>query len=273
MLKSKTAGPKQNNHPSVLAIGGHDPSGGAGIIADSQTLLALKTWPLTLITCLTAQNTREVVQVQPQNPEAFALQLDTLLKDFKPAAIKIGVTGSLELQQQLATLLQRHPRIPVVLDPVLASSSGTRFNQPGQLEHLLTELLPRTRVVTPNLPELEQLVPGKLTIAQRANALLRQGCQAVLVTGTHAQTQAVKNLLFTSAHPEGLASRWQRLPYEYHGSGCTLAAALAALLARGEPLEKASTLAQDFTWRSLDSALKLTEGQHLPFRIRDANHD
>lgn len=270
MLKTSTQ--LQKHYPCVLAIGGHDPSGGAGIIADAQTLLALKTWPLTLITCLTAQNTRELTQISPQPPEIFAAQLSTLLKDFRPAAIKLGVTGSLALQQVLVDFISRYPDIPLIIDPVISSSSGTGFADQAQLSHLKSELLPLTKVITPNLPELDLLVPGKASVEQKAHTLIKLGCTAVLVTGTHAQTRGVKNLLFTSNSAEPVTSRWKRLPYEYHGSGCTLASALAACLARGEPLDKASTLAQDFTWQSLEKALKLTEGQHLPLRLQGSTH-
>lgn len=272
MLKTGTYSQHLKPYPSVLTIGGHDPSGGAGIIADAQTLLALKTWPLTLITCLTAQNTRAVEQITPQPPEAFTIQLNTLLSDFRPAAIKLGVTGSLPLQQVIADFLNRYPDIPVVLDPVIASSSGSSFSDQDQLSHLKSELLPHTTVITPNLPELDLLIPGKASVDQKARALLKMGCKAVLVTGTHAQTRGVKNLLFTASNPEPVVSRWKRLPHEYHGSGCTLASALAACLARGESLDKASTLAQDFTWQSLENALKLTEGQHLPLRLQSSAH-
>ncbi|MBE0505681.1 MAG: hydroxymethylpyrimidine/phosphomethylpyrimidine kinase [Marinospirillum sp.] len=268
----KTGSQFQKHYPCVLAIGGHDPSGGAGVIADAQTLLALKTWPLTLITCLTAQNTRELCQINPQEPEAFAAQLAALLKDFRPAAIKLGVTGSLALQEVLAHFLNRYPDIPLILDPVITSSSGTGFADQEQLSHLKSELLPHTTVITPNLPELDLLIPGKASVEQKARALIKQGCKAVLVTGTHAQTRGVKNLLFTASSADPVVSRWERLPHEYHGSGCTLASALAACLARGEPLDKASTLAQDFTWQSLENALKLTEGQHLPLRLQSSTH-
>ncbi|SFX36831.1 bifunctional hydroxymethylpyrimidine kinase/phosphomethylpyrimidine kinase [Marinospirillum alkaliphilum] len=262
----------QKNYPAVLAIGGHDPSGGAGILADAQALLALKAWPLTLITCLTAQNTHQVNSVKAQDPADFHLQLETLLQDFRPAAIKIGVTGSLDIQQSIAELLLRYPDIPVVLDPVISSTSGTGFMNEQQLTHLKEHLLPRSSVITPNLPELEQLVPGKKNPEDKARELLRQGCKAVLLTGAHAQSRGIKNQLFTHPSIPPLISRWKRLPYEYHGSGCTLAAALAGLLARGESLEKASTQAQDFTWQSLEKALKLTEGQHLPLRLREPAH-
>lgn len=268
----KTGTQFQKHYPCVLAIGGHDPSGGAGVIADAQTLLALKTWPLTLITCLTAQNTRELSQINPQQPEAFAAQLATLLKDFRPAAIKLGVTGSLPLQQVLAHFFNQYPDIPLILDPVITSSSGTGFADQEQLSHLKNELLPHTRVITPNLLELDLLIPGKASVEQKARALIKLGCKAVLVTGTHAQTRGVKNLLFTQASHTPVVNRWERLPHEYHGSGCTLASALAACLARGEPLDKASTLAQDFTWQSLENALKLTEGQHLPLRLLSSTH-
>lgn len=262
----------QKKHPPVLAIGGHDPSAGAGIIADAQTLLALGAWPLTLITCLTAQNTSHIKQVNYQTPEAFQLQLDTLLAEFQPAAIKLGVLGNMEIQTIVARLLKRYPAIPVVIDPVLASTSGTSFSDAELITHLKEAILPYCTVITPNLPELDQLIPGKGTLEAKARQLLSLGCKAVLVTGTHDQTHTVKNQLFTSSNNEPTVNRWKRLEGEFHGSGCTLASALAALLARGEALAAASVKAQDYTWQSLEQALKLTEGQLLPLRLRDVNY-
>ncbi|NLW04817.1 MAG: hydroxymethylpyrimidine/phosphomethylpyrimidine kinase [Pseudomonadaceae bacterium] len=261
----------QKKYPPVLAIGGHDPSGGAGIIADAQTLLALGTWPLTLITCLTAQNTEFIKQVSYQPIEAFQQQLETLLADFQPAAIKLGVLGNLAIQETLASLLKRIPDIPVILDPVLASTSGTEFSSAELIAHLKEQIIPFCTVITPNLPELDLLVPGQGSIEFKALQLIKLGCKAVLVTGTHNQTHTVKNLLFT-ASSEPVVNRWQRLDGEYHGSGCTLASALAALLGRGEALATASVKAQDYTWRSLEKALKLTEGQLLPLRMQDVPH-
>lgn len=262
----------QKSNPPVLAIGGHDPSGGAGIIADAQALLALGAWPLTVISCLTAQNTRSIKQVTCQPVAAFEQQLETILVDFYPAAIKLGVLGSLELQEAVARLLRRYPRVPVVLDPVLSSSSGTSFSNPELIAHLKTAIIPFCTIITPNLPELDSLVPGNLSVEQKAVQLLNLGCKAVLVTGTHSQAKAVKNLLFTLSSSTPTVNRWQRLAGEYHGSGCTLASAIAALIARGEALATASVKAQDFTWRSLEGALKLTEGQYLPLRLRDVNY-
>lgn len=269
MLEPGTNQHFQKKYPCVLAIGGHDPSGGAGILADAQTLLALKAWPLTLITALTGQNSQRVNRVYPQDPQAFAEQLETLTADLHPVAVKIGVTGSLAIQEILASWLNRNPTLPLILDPVIASTSGQLFLDEQQLRHWQTHLLPRATLITPNLPELDLLAPKLNSTDEKARSLIRAGCKAVLVTGTHAETQAVRNQLYLSAEASVLNSRWPRLPHEYHGSGCTLASAVAALVARGESLEIASQLAQDFTWHSLKKALKLSEGQHLPLRIKD----
>ncbi|SFC34292.1 hydroxymethylpyrimidine/phosphomethylpyrimidine kinase [Marinospirillum celere] len=269
MLEPGTNQHFQKKYPCVLAIGGHDPSGGAGILADAQAMLTLKAWPLTLITALTSQNSHSVVDVYPQNPDAFEDQLETLTADLRPQAVKIGVTGSLAIQQIIGSWLRRNDDIPLILDPVIASTSGKRFLSDEQLYHWQDQLLPRATLVTPNLPELALLVPGKSTTDEKARKLIQTGCRAVLVTGTHAETQAVRNQLYLSLESSVQNSRWPRLPHEYHGSGCTLAAAITALIARGESLEIASQVAQDFTWHSLKQALKLSEGQHLPLRIKD----
>jgi len=262
----------QKKHPPVLAIGGHDPSGGAGIIADAQAILGLGAWPLTLVSCLTAQNTQTIKQITYQPIEALQQQLEALLADFFPAAIKLGVLGNLEVQTLVAQLIKRYPKVPLVVDPVFVSTSGTRFSNEKLIAHLKKEILPYCTLLTPNLQELEQLIPDKGTIEYKAQQLMKLGCKAVLVTGTHNQTHTVKNLLFTHSGKEPTVNRWQRLEGEFHGSGCTLASAIAALLARGEALTQASLKAQDYTWHSLEKALKLTKGQRLPLRTRDADH-
>ncbi|WP_114416650.1 bifunctional hydroxymethylpyrimidine kinase/phosphomethylpyrimidine kinase [Marinospirillum perlucidum] len=259
----------QKQYPCVLAVGGHDPSSGAGILADAQTLFAFKTWPITLVTALTSQNSQAVTRIDPQNADAFYEQLEVLTSDLPPAAVKLGMTGSLAIQEALAAWLARNPRLPFVLDPVITSTSGSDLTGQQQLEHLREELLPKASLITPNLPELEQLVPGHQSIEEKAWRLLQSGAKAVLVTGTHAASKAVRNQLFIQAGRPPITSRWPRLPHEYHGSGCTLASALAALLARGEALETASNLAQDFTWESLKQGLQLSDGPHLPLRIRE----
>lgn len=260
----------QKHYPCVLAIGGHDPSSGAGVVADAQAILALKAWPLTLITSLTSQNSKTVSQVWHQEPENLLEQLTTLTSEFTPSAIKLGVLGSLELQEAITQWLKNQPRCPVVLDPVISSTSGHSFCSAEQLEHLREELLPLVSVLTPNQPELEQLAPQATTTEGRVADLFKQGCRALLLTGTHNQTQAIRNQLFTASGTLPQVSRWPRLDDEFHGSGCTLAAALAALLARGEALEVASHLAQDFTWNSLKQAVRPSEGHPLPLRLQEA---
>lgn len=263
----------QKSYPSVLLIGGHDPSGGAGIIADAQAALAMRTWPLTLVTCLTAQNTERFDSLMPQSPADFLRQLDLLLQDFQPAAVKLGVLGNLALQKEITHWLKQ-AQLPLVIDPVMASGSGTGLLESReQLHHLRDQLLPLAQVVTPNIPELAQLAPQHAEVDAQAKAILKSGCRAVLVTGTHAPTRTVKNLLYRQGTSQVMTSRWTRLEGEYHGSGCTLAAALAALLARGEALDQAITQAQDFTWHSLEQGVQLTQGQKLPLRKTDFFND
>ena len=260
-------------HVPVLAIGGHDPCGGAGVMADAQAIQALGGWPLTLITLLTAQNSTRLTQTFAQPVTAFEQQLTTLAQEVKPTAIKLGATGSLEIQRCIVTWLKQHPRLPLVIDPVIQSTSGALLCDENQLDHLMAELVPAATLITPNLPELHTLVPGRHSVEHKARHLLSLGCKAVLVTGTHSSSKAVRNQLFTSRNPLPTITRWPRLPHEYHGSGCTLAAAIAVLLGKGETLEKASLAAQDFTWNSLNLAIQLSaEGHHLPLRIQRATH-
>lgn len=258
--------------PVVLAIGGHDPSGGAGIMADADAIRAFRCWPVTLVTTLTSQNSYQLINHYPQTETAFAEQLQTLTSEIRPDCVKTGVLGSLAIQQILAEWLAAYPRLPLVIDPVISSTSGASLMTTAQMSHLLEVLLPRTTLLTPNLLELHLLVPGQASIETKVQRLLQKGCKAVLLKGTHASShKMVRNQLFTLTASPGI-SRWERLPHEYHGSGCTLAAAIAALLAQGKTLEQASIQAQDFTWRSLKHALKLGRGNYLPLRDKGRQH-
>jgi hydroxymethylpyrimidine/phosphomethylpyrimidine kinase len=249
--------------PCVLCIGGHDPTGGAGIQADIEAVMALGGRALTLVTALTAQDTSNIHAILPVSAGFFARQADILLRDIQPDAIKIGLIGSVALLPELGRLLQAF-RGPIVIDPVLAAGGGFEFAVdlagPAGLE-----LLSMATLITPNRAEARRL-SGCDDLESAAGALLRSGVGAVLITGAdEAQGQFVTNQLFTG----GVRSRgyeWPRLAQRYHGSGCTLASACATHLAFGEALPKAVAAAQAFTWRALAQATQVGSGQWLPER-------
>jgi len=261
--------------PAVtLAIGGHDPSGGAGIQADIEAIIALGGYATSAITCLTVQDTRNVQQLIPVEPDTVIAQAEAVLADLPVNAIKVGLIGDAAIAHKLAQLLKQHPSIPVVVDPVLAAGGGTTLASDKLRQTLLEELLPVTYLLTPNSQEARTLT-GATRLDDCAKILLLHGCQHLLITGTHEESDEVINTLY---NPDGTTNHWQwpRLPDEYHGSGCTLAAAIASLLAQGQPLTEALYHAQDFAWQSLLHAHKLGRGQALPdrlYQLRQHPHD
>ena len=252
--------------PVILCVGGQDPTGGAGIQADIETVAALGGRALTLITALTAQDTHNIRGILPTPADFFARQLDALLDDIQPDAVKIGLIGSASLVPVLHAALHCFPG-PVVLDPVLAAGGGFDLAGPDVIAALRERLLPCAALVTPNRAEVRRL-SGCDDPTQAAHALLRCGAGAVLLTGAdEADGEEVHNTLF-SGHGETRPFSWPRLGHHYHGSGCTLASACATRLACGDDLTDAVTEAQAFTWKTLEAASRIGAGQRLPRRHR-----
>ena len=250
--------------PLVLCFSGHDPTGGAGIQADCETVAALGGHSLSVVTCLTAQDTRDVTRILPQRPADFLEQARLLLADVKPAVFKIGLIGSSDLAEAIGELLADYPDVPVVLDPVLAAGGGTDLADRKLPDAMRRALLPRVTLLTPNGPEARRL-SGESDLERAAQWLLDSGCYYVLITGGHEEQAEIVNTLYGAGLCQ--ASRWPRLPHVYHGSGCTLASACAALLARGLSVPAAVQEAQQFVWNALAAGFRPGQGQHVPRRF------
>lgn len=250
--------------PVVLAIAGHDPSGGAGIQADIESIANAGCHAATVITSLTAQNTKEVSDIIPQTPEAFQKQIQMVVDDIEIASCKIGMIGSNDLIDIIENELSKLS-IPIVLDPVLKSSSGQPFADERFYEKILTSIIPLTTVATPNADEIRILSHSPdLSIA--AEKLLTLGAKSVLITGADEATKNVTNTFFIHEE-EPVEYQWQRLNNSYHGSGCTLSSRIAALLALDENINKAVEKAQAYTWNTLNHGLELGQGQAQPNRF------
>lgn len=259
---------------NVLVIAGHDPSGGAGIHADIETIHSLGGFASTLITGLTVQNSINVQGFSLTDVDMLRRQADALLSDFSYSAIKIGMTGSPAIIRFIGEILDQLPGVPLVLDPVLAAEAGGSLGEEAVPQALMHELFPRAVLVTPNLPEA-QLLTGRnardyasSSTTEHIDAcgedLLNAGCLSALITGTHDDTDAVENHLFMRS---GISRRqWPRLAGSFHGSGCTLASACAARLALGDSLEQASNHAQEYVYRCLINAWQAGNGQLIPDR-------
>ena len=249
--------------PHILVIGGHDPSGGAGIQADIETGAALDCRVFSLVTCLTSQNTQNVYAVSPQSVDALADQFDRLINDVQIDAIKIGLLGDLAIAQWLAPRLADLKR-PVTLDPVLRAGGGESLSNQALIDQLKTDWLPWLTSLTPNRAEARALSACN-DMSEAGKALVNEGTQHVLITGAdEADDDMVHNTLFTREQHQPY--EWPRLPHTYHGSGCTLATALTCELAKTGDILAAAQQAQAFVWGTLSRGEQVSDGQHLPNR-------
>jgi hydroxymethylpyrimidine/phosphomethylpyrimidine kinase len=262
--------------PLVLTFAASDPSGGAGIQADLLTLASMGCHPLSVITAITVQDTLGVEAVQPLDAEWVADQARCLLEDMPVDAFKIGALGSVENIAAIAEILSDYPDVPLVLDPVLASGRGDELASEEMLHALRELLLPQTTILTPNSMEARRLADAdddeEPSLAVCAQRLIEAGAEFVLITGTHEPTPQVVNTLY-GKNGVVRSDSWQRLPGNYHGSGCTLASAIAAMLANGLELPEAVREAQDYTWHALQKAYRPGMGQFLPDRLFWARAD
>ena len=248
--------------PAVLAIAASDPTSGAGVQADLLAIAGMGAHPLCAVTALTVQDTHGVARVVPVDAGLVIEQARRVLADIPVRAFKLGVLGSAGNARAIAALLAEHPGVPVVLDPVLASARGDALGGEGELE----ALLPLATLLTPNSVEARRLAPAAASLAECARSLVARGCTYVLVTGTHEPGEQVVNTLY-GARGKVRADAWPRLAASYHGSGCTLASAIAAALALGVPLAQAVRQGQEFTWRALAAGYRPGGGQHVPQRF------
>jgi hydroxymethylpyrimidine/phosphomethylpyrimidine kinase len=261
--------------PIVLTFAASDPSCGAGLQADLLTCASMGCHPLSVVTAITVQDTRGVEGVLALDAEWVADQARCLLEDMPVDAFKIGVLGSVESIAAVAEIIADYPDVPLVFDPVLTSGRGDEFASDEMIDAIRELLLPHTTILTPNSIEARRLADAEdddATLAVCAERLIEMGAQYVLITGTHEATPEVVNTLYAK---DGIvrSDTWARLPGSYHGSGCTLASAIAAMLANGLDLPDAVREAQDYVWQTLKSAYRPGMGQFIPDRLFWARED
>jgi hydroxymethylpyrimidine/phosphomethylpyrimidine kinase len=252
--------------PCVLVFAGLDPSGGAGLSADLQAVAGQGAHALTVCTALTVQDNDRVFGVQPVEADMVHRQAWALIGKCAISAVKIGIAGSaanaLAIAEVIAHLRERQPELPVVLDPVLASGHGDLLSRDDAVQ-ALAPLLPLTTIITPNGPEAQALGDATRPDAQ-AQALRARGCRHILVTGGHGDGADIVNRWYGPGVPREW--RWARLAGEFHGSGCTLASAIAGQLGLGVPIAVALEHAQRYTDLALRDAYAIAEGQRIPLR-------
>ena len=248
----------------VLVIAGSDSGGGAGIQADIKTISMLDAYAATAITALTAQNTEGVFGVLPISPEFIRQQIEVVLDDIGADVIKTGMLHDAAVIEAIVAVIQdRAAAVPVVVDPVMAAKGGARLIEPEAIDALKRLLITRAEIVTPNLPEAEILCGGTIgEVAEMRTAgetLLGLGCRAALVKGGHLPGETVSDVLVTA---DGVRV-WEspRIATRHtHGTGCTLASAIAAGLAQGLGLEGAVDRARNYVQRAIARAPGLGRG-------------
>jgi hydroxymethylpyrimidine/phosphomethylpyrimidine kinase len=243
--------------PIALTIAGSDPSGGAGIQADLKTFTALGVYGASVITALTAQNTRGVSGVRKVPAEFIAAQFVSVTSDLAVAAVKTGMLGDVETVMTVTALLKKMKPPQLVVDPVMVATSGDRLLDANAISAVRDHLIPVAGLITPNIPEAAALLETATAqtvgeMQEQGRRLLKLGCGAVLIKGGHGVGAEAVDILVTAqgaehfSHPR-IATR------NTHGTGCTLAAAIAAGLANGLTLQAAVQQGKDFVWRALQS--------------------
>ena len=252
--------------PAVMVFAGSDPSGGAGIQADIETLASVGCHTLPVITAITVQDTQRLIRYEAVDATLVIEQARAALEDIPVAAFKIGMIGSVENAEAIHSILRDYPDVPVVLDPLITAGGGGELASDELMDAMINLLFPLTTVLTPNSEEARALAPEADNLDACAQELLELGSEYILITGTHESTPHVINNLY-GTHRLLESFTWDRLPENYHGSGCTLAAAIAGLLSQGLPPTTAVHEAQEYVWESLQNAFRMGMGQHIPNRL------
>lgn len=248
----------------ALTIAGSDSGGGAGMQADIKTFSALGVYGASVITAITAQNTKGVSAVEDISAPVIAAQMEAIFTDLKVDAVKIGVVSRVETIEVIADGLRRFDVRPV-LDPVMIATSGDRLLREEAIEALIGDLVPLSRIVTPNLPEAALLTGSPIAtdrpaMVRQAETILRAGAGAVLVKGGHSRSADSTDLFFDGEELLELAA--PRIETENdHGTGCTLAAAITANLAKGYSLKEAVGRAKTYLHDALSAGRDLRIGQ------------
>jgi hydroxymethylpyrimidine/phosphomethylpyrimidine kinase len=250
--------------PVALTIAGSDSSGGAGIQADLKTFAALGVYGASVITALTAQNTRGVSAIHAVPPEFVAAQLDAVFGDLDIGAVKIGMLAQLSTIEAIVASLKRYSPKHVVLDPVMVATSGDRLLAADAVDALRTKLIPLASLITPNLPEAaallgEDVASRAADIERQGKRLLAMGCPAVLIKGGHADGAESVDYLIEARRTARLAA--PRLATKNtHGTGCSLSSAITAYLAKGEAMESAVRNAKTWISAAIAAADRLSVG-------------
>ena len=252
----------------VLSIAGSDPSGGAGIQVDLKTFQALGAFGMAIPAALTFQNSKGVAGTEPVPPRALSRQLEVLVSDIRPDAVKTGMLLTKQVISEVAKIVKEHGIRTVIVDPIVRSSSGRLLLMPEGINALKKQLFPLALLITPNIPEAEILTGVKIRTEEdmdyAAGKLLDMGPKYVLIKGGHRTGPAVDTLY--GGHSV-LSFSTERLKGEFHGTGCVLSSAIAVFISQGLPVEKAVEKGKQFVEKMLKKAERVGKGKTKYFQL------
>lgn len=250
---------------SALTIAGFDGSGGAGIQADIKTFSALGCYATSVLTALPVQNTTGVRSIYPIPHQAVQEQIEAILDDIFPDAIKIGMVHTPKLVETIVNTLGKYPKIPIVFDPVMVATSGHRLIEEETIKTIIQLLLPLAEVITPNMDEAAILanmpVESKEEMQTAGKKILELGCNGVLMKGGHLEAEILSSYFFDSEGNEEVFE-FEKFPTQNtHGSGCTLSSAIAAYIAQGKTLNDAVSLGQIYVHEAIKNGKDILIGK------------
>lgn len=258
--------------PKVMTFSATDPTGGAGLQADVLTLASMYCHPISIATAISVQDTKGVESLMPLDSKQIKEQAITVLNDVSVSVFKLGLLGSLENIRAVADILNSYPDIPVVIDPIISSGRGDVLMNAEMKQEMIRLLFPKASLITPNSIEARKFVCQEnesiddFSMKETVGRLFNLGCKNILITGGHEQSKDITNTLYLK-NGEIVPFETERFFDEYHGSGCTLASAVAGFYAQGYSLREAVFEAVSFTSLALKNAFNIGEGQLIPDRF------
>jgi len=258
--------------PKVMTFSATDPTGGAGLQADVLTLASMYCHPISVSTAISIQDTKGVESLIALDSQQVKEQALTALNDINVAVFKIGLLGSVDNIKTVSDILSLYPDTPVIIDPIITSGRGDILMNDVMKQEMINLLFPKATLITPNSIEAKKLVCKEneniqdLSIQETVRRLFNLGCENILITGGHEQTKSVINTLYMN-DGDIVPFETERFFGQYHGSGCTLSAAVAGFCAQEYPLREAVYEAVSFTSLALKNAFKIGNGQLIPDRF------
>ncbi|MFC4163504.1 bifunctional hydroxymethylpyrimidine kinase/phosphomethylpyrimidine kinase [Epilithonimonas zeae] len=237
-------------YPSVLTIAGFDGSGGAGIQADIKTISALGCYATSVLTALPVQNTMGVRNIFPIPVQAVSEQIESILDDIFPDAIKIGMVHTPELVETIVETLVKYKKVPIVFDPVMVATSGHRLIEEETIQTIIEKLFPISDIITPNMDEASILANMEVKTLDdmkiAGENIKKLGCKHILLKGGHQTTEKITSLFYSDKDDFQTFESLKLNTKNTHGSGCTLSSAIASFIAQGKSMDKAVALAQNY---------------------------